>query len=156
MNGEGTEVLVAASGGGGEQELDSSPERDNPSAATYDRRPSILEMVSHLRESMVEVQSRIGVKDTPAEQPAVQRQTVTPPSTIPHPARPPIDPSKLGLHEGFGAALTAAVSQAMSSQRFGAVRDSLTGQASDVLMPPPARHFADEKNILTVRPEAAG
>lgn len=119
---------------------------------------SIQQLVSHLSYSALRVHDKIGVQDIPAGK-ALQEQPEPsmPPSTVPLSApqeapSPPVNPVKLGLHESFGAAMTSAVSQAMTAGRFNAVRDSLTGVQVDTLMHPPTRPHAEPKNILTVRP----
>lgn len=125
---------------------------NDPSSALFNRQQSIQQLVAHLSDSAQRVQDRIGVQDVPAvEQPLEQQPEPMPDGAPTQESRPTVNPDKFGLHKSFGAAMTAAVSQAMSAGRFDAVRDSLTGDQVDSLMHLPQRPLAEPKNVLTVR-----
>lgn len=125
-------------------------------------RPSIQQMVTNLRESMKEVQARVGEAFTedmmdevidlqPSSGQLVMQDTVSTPvlEVMPPDAFQSDENARI-----LGSALHSAVSRANGANRFDVVRDSVTGEPTDVLMHPRDRPLADSKNIFTVRTSA--
>lgn len=113
---------------------------------------SIQQLVAHLSDSAQKVQERIGAAHS-LDKSSVQQPE--PPIAESQPSQKPaqatVNPETFGLHDTFGAAMTTALSQAVSAGRFNAVRDSLTGDQFDTLMQPPQRPLAEARNVFTVR-----
>lgn len=55
------------------------------------------------------------------------------------------------LYSGVGKAIASAVTRTMGEKRFHSVRDSMNGEMLDDRGRPPARPYAEARNILTVR-----
>jgi hypothetical protein len=117
--------------------------------------PSIQQLVYNLRRSLKAVEGKIGMRDVsvPSEHESARQSTA---GSSRKPGIPPKPPgfTNVDLHDGLGGSLSSAISRALGANRFGVVRDSLTGHQADALMLPPTRPFADERNVLTVRDAA--
>jgi hypothetical protein len=140
-------TIIAVDGDMGVELEHPQVERDPAADAAYQKRPSIMEMVSHLRDSMVEIQSRLGASGVHADELPSRKDAADS-----QPAQPATDARRFGLQDSFKTAMVNAVAQLLNANRFAVVRDSLTGQQPDESLHPPPRPFADEKNILSVRP----
>lgn len=55
------------------------------------------------------------------------------------------------LYSGVGKAIASAVTRTMGEARFHSVRDSMNGEVVDAGRRPPARPYAEARNVLTVR-----
>lgn len=126
-------------------------------AHTGQAMPTIQQLVTNLRESMKEVNARVGDADTKSiPQTAELHQAdpqltsdISPPSL--HVPRPPYS-TQDGDPPGIGDILATAVARAKGANRFEVVRDSVTGEPTDSLMHPKDRPHAEARNIFTVCP----
>jgi hypothetical protein len=129
-------------------------------------RPSINELVTHLRSSIINLEERIHIHHDPERTSGeVSPKSPNPtessnfgpvfadgiaPSRRPQSSHGELTAQK-DLYHGFGKALASAVTRALATHRFDIVRDSVNGEQTDYLMQPPPRTMADSRNVLTVR-----
>lgn len=121
--------------------------------------PTIQQMVTNLRESMEKVQERLADTDQSPnpestqvpESLSVARPEAHPDASATSTPHSPPQPHQRSKHPGMGDSLASAVARANGASRFAVVRDSVTGEPVDALIPTKDRPLADAKNIYTVR-----